>query len=422
MFVQAENVYPQLLLARIFFSIGGAATATMVTAVLPSVTLSGESNNKYPEVNPQQSPVFVRPPSSASASSGSTITPTALANGSDKKGGWFYSLLSGSRLPGFVGAFAGLGALVALGCFLPLPSQFQKLGISPRASLKDAYYFVATVALIVSFVCFIGLRSLRGEQHKSLYALWRPKGSPEQTDEHPPYWKLLVESIKIAWYYPDICLGYIGGFVARASSVGISLFIPLLVNHYFISSGLCRLDDETQVKSQCKEAYVLAAKLTGVSQLVALVFAPAFGFLSDKVRSYHLPLLISAVSGFLGYAAIAFFIKTPDPSRPGGSYWVYPVVSLLGVGQIGSIVCSLELLSSTITASMSSDVDKQATDSPDMNLDEQAPVSACAREDACGEAQSLLRRQHNEKQSLSHLQGSIAGTYSLAGGAGILLL
>jgi MFS family permease len=38
--VQAKNVYPQLLLARLFFSIGGAATSTMVTAILPSMTAS----------------------------------------------------------------------------------------------------------------------------------------------------------------------------------------------------------------------------------------------------------------------------------------------------------------------------------------------------------------------------------------------
>ncbi|MCJ1334018.1 hypothetical protein MMC10_010725 [Thelotrema lepadinum] len=391
----------------------------MVTAVLPSVTVSRKLS-KYPEVVPRDSPILGRP-SSTSISSEATITPARLAHGSpNEKGSRFHSLLSGSRLPGFVGAFAGLGALVALGCFLPLPSQFQKLGISPRASLKDAYYFVATIALVVSFFCFVGLRGLRGEQQKSIYALWRPKGNPEQGSEHRPYWKLLVESVEVAWHYPNICLGYIGGFVARASSVGISLFIPLLVNHYYISSGLCRLDDETQVKSQCKEAYVVAAKLTGVSQLVALFFAPVFGFFSDKVRSYHLPLLIAAVSGLLGYGAIAFFIKTPDPSRPGGSYWIYPVVSLLGVGQIGSIVCSLELLSSTITASMSPDAENPALENRDIAPDEQAVSDE--RDDGNGEAQSLLRKKHFDNYNLSHLQGSIAGTYSLAGGAGILLL
>ena len=41
LFVQAKNVYPQLLLGRLFFSIGGAAASTMVTAILPAIAAGG---------------------------------------------------------------------------------------------------------------------------------------------------------------------------------------------------------------------------------------------------------------------------------------------------------------------------------------------------------------------------------------------
>ncbi|KAI5304112.1 hypothetical protein KEM56_006838, partial [Ascosphaera pollenicola] len=37
LFVQATNVYPQLLLGRLLFSLGASAVATMVTAALPCV-------------------------------------------------------------------------------------------------------------------------------------------------------------------------------------------------------------------------------------------------------------------------------------------------------------------------------------------------------------------------------------------------
>ena len=43
-FVQSKNVYPQLLLARLFFSLGGSATSTMVTAILP-LMVSPQSKN-----------------------------------------------------------------------------------------------------------------------------------------------------------------------------------------------------------------------------------------------------------------------------------------------------------------------------------------------------------------------------------------
>ena len=39
LFVQAHNIYPQLLLGRLLFSLGAAAASTMVTAVLPTVSL-----------------------------------------------------------------------------------------------------------------------------------------------------------------------------------------------------------------------------------------------------------------------------------------------------------------------------------------------------------------------------------------------
>ncbi|QSS65703.1 MFS transporter [Histoplasma capsulatum] len=40
LFVQAKNVYPELLLGRLLFSLGGSAVTTMVTAVLPAMTAS----------------------------------------------------------------------------------------------------------------------------------------------------------------------------------------------------------------------------------------------------------------------------------------------------------------------------------------------------------------------------------------------
>ena len=41
-FVQSHNVYPQLLLARLLFSLGGSAASTMVTAILPAMAGNAE--------------------------------------------------------------------------------------------------------------------------------------------------------------------------------------------------------------------------------------------------------------------------------------------------------------------------------------------------------------------------------------------
>ena len=336
----------------------------------------------------------------------------------------------GSRLTGFVGAFAGCGALVALGVFLPLASQLQNAGISSDASLRDAYYIVGAIAFAVGFSCLFGLRNLDGEKHKTIRALWQSSNHSSHTGlgssskAYTPYWELFVESIRVAGQYPDIGLGYIGGFVARASSVGISLFLPLLVNHYYITSGLCKINDETRVKSECKEAYLLAAKLTGISQLVALLLAPGFGFLSDRKVFHQLPLLVAAASGVLGYGAFAFLVDVPDPSRAGGSYWIYLLVCLLGVSQIGAIVCSLGLLSRTISASASTSRTQKYSPLPSQGASSATSFGRTRDDepDPDNEARTLLGDRIDELSDLSHLKGSIAGSYSLAGGAGILLL
>jgi hypothetical protein len=395
-----------------FFSIGGAACATMVTAILPSISESREpvsANNR---------------PTSSSAESDVTVTQArwSQSQGSIQNSQLPWYLTSGTRLAGFVGAFTGLGALVALLCFLPLPAQFQKFQ-SPDTALRETYYIVGSIALAVGVICFFGLCRLEGQEDKGWHALWVQNGSEESKKSLLPYWKLFYYSIK-AGLRPDIGLGYVGGFVARASSVGISLFLPLLVNHYFISTGICKNEgDYTDIRSHCREAYVLAAKLTGVSQMVALLLAPVFGYFSGMSQVLHVPLLIASISGLVGYGAFAFLVESPDPSRAGGSHLIYLWVSLLGASQIGAIVCSLGLISRGISSSTDHDeIPSQAHNHQISSEPHGLDGAIGTQQEHDPELQTLLPKKAGESQNLQHLQGSIAGTYSLGGGAAILFL
>ncbi|KAJ6015418.1 hypothetical protein N7540_010009 [Penicillium herquei] len=418
LFVQATNVYPQLLLGRLLFSLGGSAVSTMVTAVLPTVTGKAFHKEAY----------------RTSVSSDLTITPERVrgfpnnntANSSAPKAS------PSARLSGFVGLFAGCGALVSLGVFLPLPARFAKVGLSPSEAIQRSYYLVAVVAIIISGVSFMGLRNLPGEERKG----WRSlrNTNAQHLDDSPsglieptklPYWKQLTTAMLLGFQNRSIGLGYIGGFVARASSVGISLFIPLAVNHYFRISGLCDEEHEPEpgagmgdIKKACPQAYILASILTGVSQLIALIAAPAFGFLTDKSRRYNVPLLVAAFTGVVGYIA---FAQLPNPQfkAPEGNLSVFIVMGLIGISQIGAIVCSLAVLSNGILR-VSLDDDNlhkiyvAQRDCPDIQDD-------CS--EAGEEGQPLLVGSVSRRlEHLSHLKGSIAGVYSLYGGAGILLL
>lgn len=335
---------------------------------------------------------------------------------------------------------------MALTLFLPLPAAFRSRGVDARNAVVYSFYVVGSVALVVAITVFFGLRSLAGEEGKGLVNLITAKDSRSDDSDivkELSYSQLLLNAIRLGLKSTTLALGYFGGFVARASSVGISLFIPLFVKAWFIASGLCdRLPDQSEVvdlaaEDQCGRAYVVAAELTGVSQLVALVFAPVFGYLADRYSRSNAPLIFAALVGMLGYTAFAN-LDSPDPTAADGSPWIFLVMALLGISQIGAIVCSLGLLGRSVLeaefAPQTSDIETHASDSlPEptssaRNASEQSAEnlhSSASVEDTCIEAHEtsgLLGAKSIQQRSHQHLKGSIAGVYSLVGGAGILIL
>lgn len=394
LFVQAVNIYPQLLLGRLLFSLGASAVSTMVTAVLPAVT-----DRSMP----------VREDANLSDTN-HTGDESAQSKPDARRGA------PASRLAGFVGMCAGCGALVALVVFLPLPARLQHSGLSPPQSIQCSYYLVAAVAVVVSIGSLIGLKDLPGEEHKGWSTLWSAPNDLAHTGEgkpHLPYLGELSAAVALGFRNRDIFIGYLGGFVARASSVGVSLFIPLAVNHYYQTSGLCHDDsagNPGDIKRSCPRAYVLASILTGVSQLVALIVAPAMGYLSEKSRRYHLPLLTACFAGAVGFTAFAL-LPSPEYKGTNGTAAVFLIMGLMGTSQIGAIVCSLAVLSNGIlqvTGPTEPGNANPTGSDPGDPPDEQRPL--------------LARPVPPQSRRLSHLKGSIAGVYSLYGGAGILLL
>ncbi|KAF7937444.1 uncharacterized protein EAE98_001758 [Botrytis deweyae] len=437
LFVQAKNVFPQLLLARLFFSVGGAATATMVTAILPSMSARETDDSQSSPISRSALPENVRHSiATESIDSEITITPT---NYNDRRGtplgdhskSMKQTGSSPPRLAGLVGLFTGCGALVALIAFLPLPAQFSRMkGVSQGQAVADSFYVVGVVSLMVSCFCFIGLRGLAGEEGKGWrLLLGRPiardtvghSGGREDTEKFQPYWTLISDSTILGFKDAQIGLGYLGGFVARASSVGISLFIPLYINSYFIGHGFCQgspNDPSPELKKECRRAYVLAAELTGASQLVALLCAPLFGYLSDRYRRFNIPLLTASVFGVIGYIGFAQLVS-PEPQNidgRGGSPIVFVLVALIGISQIGAIVCSLGLLGRGVLG------DEGGYNLSSQLQDARSDENTDSRDITTETAPLIAPPSLHQNPSRNHLKGSIAGVYSLSGGAAILLL
>lgn len=425
LFVQAKNVYPQLLLGRLFFSLGAAAAATMVTAVLPTMSFVTRPERNVDTSRP--SIVFEgngHAPS-PSISSELTITPARFRTSSQQRSSSgprdqaTSQMLrsSSSQIAGYVGTCAGCGALLALLLFLPLPARFQRSGTSPDRALQYSYYIVSGVSLVVAVFCFVGLRKLQGDNTKA----WTSETDVTKSRIRQ-LWDQFSTALTLGFSNSQISLGYIGGFVARASSVGISLFVPLLVNASFSSSGLCPNNGETpgglpDIKRKCPQAYVLAAELTGVSQFVALLCAPLFGYVSSRLGA-TIPLMFASAAGIVGYPVFA-----TQFSPEGQKTVAFLSVCLIGVSQIGAIVCSLATLSGGVLDYPSpSNMPKVVDGNVRGRNQVQASETETNDENTTERTTLLSETQPENLIDLSDIKGSIAGMYSLYGGAGILIL
>ncbi|RMZ85042.1 hypothetical protein DV738_g4, partial [Chaetothyriales sp. CBS 135597] len=410
LFVQARNVYPQLLLGRLLFSLGGAAATTMVTAVLPVVSSSGSLASSRAG---SPAPVTQSHTHSPSVTSELTITPDRFrsihSQSRHESVSARDSYASTSRIAGLVGMFTGCGALIALVVFLPLPASFQKRGVHPDRALQYSFYIVAAVAFTLAIWCFLGLRRLAYEAN-----LHRDRSKRIHWLE-----QVLVvggnlrRALNAGFQRSDICLGYLGGAVARASSVGISLFIPLLVNALFSSSHLCQPESASDspaglpgLKRQCPRAYIVAAQMTGISEMVALISAPVFGYVSSKTSRKGLPMMVASACGLVGYTLLPTQFS-PDDKDKGRRAVAFLAVSLIGVSQIGAIVCSLGVLSHGVLAQ---EQPQLPPDTFDASLDETEALLESADD------------QKTSSSSLLELKGAVAGIYSFYGGAAILVL
>ncbi|KAG9257233.1 uncharacterized protein F5Z01DRAFT_679882 [Emericellopsis atlantica] len=416
-FVQAKNIYPQLLLARIFFAIGASAAE------------DGDSNqssrNKHARLS-RQSIAF-------SVNSELTITPERYTRtiSSDRvsRGEQDEKKLDkASALAGYVGLATGCGALVALSLFLPLPTKFGDIEkVTPGQAVSYSFYVVAGVAIVVAVFVFFGLRNLRGEEGKGWGVLLGlgSKADEDEFDAHSsrelrkekviPYLHLMKDSLLLGVTDKRIAIGYIGGFVARASTVAISLFIPLYINTFFIDNGFCQgspHDPSPELKKECRTAYILSSILTGVAQLIALICAPVFGYISHKSGQVNWPIVVSTIFGMVGYVVFPQ-LSSPEIKNEegrGGTPAIFLVVALIGISQIGAIVCSLGSLGQGVLAvELSRTTPREPSIAPD--------------EDESAEDEPLLRITTQENSvARTKLKGSIAGVYSLCGGAAILLL
>ncbi|RKP25547.1 major facilitator superfamily domain-containing protein, partial [Syncephalis pseudoplumigaleata] len=317
-----RDVYPGLLLVRLFFALGVAAGTSMLTATL-----------------------------------------------ADYSGG-----LHRGKISALAGVASGVGALLAVFVLVRLPPSLAgRDNANIPYGVRVTYYLCGGIALAMAVVMFFGLHR---DPTRGICTLFRTSSSTggaslEAGGARPvartraPLHTLFWRGVRAA-KDPRVALAYTTGFVARADSIVVSLFITLWVNQYYIDHELCPRapsHENEDIKVSCREAFRIASTLSGVAQVFALLGAPLFGFLSDRL-SRGVSVMVAGLLGFIGCFGFGLG-RTPTAGIN------YLWMGFIGLGEIGTIVTSLALAGGHYVP--------------------------------------------------ADIRGSVAGIYSLVGGAGIML-
>ncbi|GII64001.1 MFS transporter [Sphaerisporangium krabiense] len=210
---------------------------------------------------------------------------------------------------GLIGVFGGLGAVLAVLALVRLPRALESAGLAPVAATRLAFLLIAAGVLATAGLLWLTLS---------------PVGVSEAA-ARVPLARLVREGVALA-RDPGVALSYAASFVARADLAIVVGFMTLwIADHATDARGM-----------SSAEALARAGAVVGVSQTVALLCAPLFGWLGDRVRRQDLVVLAQALAA----AAYLSTLLVDDPLGGG----MMAVAVLVGVGEIAVITTAGPLL------------------------------------------------------------------------------
>jgi MFS family permease len=214
---------------------------------------------------------------------------------------------SRGKLTGLAFFLNGLGSIFFFLGLTKLPQLFEQQGAEPLWAGRYAYLAAAGIALLAALV-MLGLRP----------------GRPDGVVARMPLARLVAEGLAAA-RQARIGLCYAGAFAARADMVVITLFITLWVVQSGATEGMSP-----------SEATARAGMVVGIAQGSALVWAPVFGYIGDRLDR----LTIVVVGFLLAGAGYGWVGLIEDPTAAAS----IPALVLLGIGQSSTVLASTLLL------------------------------------------------------------------------------
>ncbi len=212
---------------------------------------------------------------------------------------------SRGKASGYMGIMNGIGAMIAAFVLITLPAHFIAAGMTPLDAGIATFNIVAGIAMLTALLLWFGLQ----------------KRPPKHLEERPGLARMIADGIGAA-RDPGIALAYGASFVARGNLAVVGTFLALwLTTHGTGELGMTAAD-----------ALARAGMIIGISYTAALVGAPLFGILTDRVnRATALGItLLVACAGYGG----TYFVTDPF----GGL--MIALMVLVGLSEVGCIITS----------------------------------------------------------------------------------
>ncbi len=215
---------------------------------------------------------------------------------------------SRGKMTGMAFVLNGIGAVAFFVGLSKLPDIFQGQGASEISAGHYAYLIVAGLAFVAAIV-MIGLKP----------------GRPEGAEPKTPVLVLIREGVKAA-RNKRIGIAYFGAFAARADMAIITLFLILWVMQASSAAGLTTAEAQAQ-----------AGMFVGICSISAVIWAPLFGYIADRIDRLTLTLLAFALAT-IGYGLLGM---TSDVLSMAS---VFPALVFVGIGQSSTALSITVLL------------------------------------------------------------------------------
>jgi len=221
-----------------------------------------------------------------------------------------------ARLAGLMGFCTGLGACFGALFLARIPTwSFAGSNTDP---IILSFQITSVLLGLAAFIAAMGVRTASSpdNREKSLRC----------------WWFKMIEGCRAASHNWALIAAYLGGFVARADSILLVVFLPPWIMSTLSGSKM------TQT-----QAMRLISTLSGISHMTSLFGAPSMGIIADRLGGPRKALLVPALLGTFAYLAM---FACSDPQ----SKWVYLLVALQGLAQIGMVIVSMALVASEAPA------------------------------------------------------------------------